>query len=359
MASNRFDAGFGARGAHYAAYCKYYPAPKRGSMADRENHPLSESAGICRLGEYFTANTNIGDLLWSKRKIGLEIESLFIDRTTGLPITKEVSQRMYLRLVGEQGWKMEEIKGDMVTKISCGGTDLIVDLGWNNFELITPTWSSDEFKTKGIDSIQTRLEDVYKAAEHYNACPSGTSYDGHADKNTLAVPDERDDIWTKLDGPVLCVLGHIASVHVNIDLKSVDEGFEFIRRLNQYYDKVNWPPRPVRDAWDKYIAESAAGYEVGRYGPPPESFPQYLKQLAKYKVFMNKNGKSGLKQVKNPKVFHDTLPIDYELFLRSVWWWSRLRVRRNNLVLEVRAIPRGNDADLRQDVENVLSLLDL
>lgn len=49
--------------------------------------------------------------------------------------------------------------------------------------------------------------------------------------------------------------------------------------------------------------------------------------------------------------------VDLDLFVTYVWWWTRLRVRRGQLVLEVRAIPRRADASLAVDVQEIVSVL--
>ncbi len=46
--------------------------------------------------------------------------------------------------------------------------------------------------------------------------------------------------------------------------------------------------------------------------------------------------------IANPAMsFAKTKDVDIDLFLRSVWWWFRLRVRGENLVLEIRDVPRS------------------
>ncbi|MBD3281375.1 hypothetical protein GF391_01375 [Candidatus Uhrbacteria bacterium] len=355
MAHNRFRDSM-VRGGHYAQRDPLLPKARWVS----ETYPAkSLSAGVHRLAGYFMCDRFINELRPYTRKIGLEVETLFIDRTSGRPICRETSQKMLLRLVSSSAWKIKEIKGDTIVRLAQAESTLIFDLGWNNVELVTPTWPADRFLFEGLAWTNARLTELYAAAEYYNARPAKTCYDGHADLDTLVMPDERDQIWTELDGPILCSLGHIASVHVNIDLKSMSEGFEFIKQLNKFYKDHDWPPKKVREIWERYIAKSYAEYEPTRYGPPPETRSDYLRQLAGYKVMMNTSRDGELQRMTKAETFYQIPIVDYELFVRSVWWWNRLRVRNNHLVLEARGIPRGNDTHLRRDVADVLSLLDL
>ncbi len=77
------------------------------------------------------------------------------------------------------------------------------------------------------------------------------------------------------------------------------------------------------------------------------------------KVVM-KRGADGYPTMCTPaRPFAQTPDADMELFLRSIWWYSRLRVRGGTLVLEVRFIPRGSDEDMHRNVEQMLAYLEV
>jgi hypothetical protein len=292
------------------------------------------------------------------RKIGLEVETLFCDRGSA-PITKDQSQVMMNQLVA-CGWTIAESKQGMTTKLvkslpGRGDFFVFYELGWNNVEVVTPTYSICDRAGLLQDVRGDILPEVYEVSP---CGPLGDYCDFSENEDTLMLPDQRDQIWLKLDGDVLPVLGHIASVHINIDLCSIAEGFEFMRLTNQMYRQMDWPPKVVADIWSRYIGESLADYEVGRYGLPPGNFEDYISRLSGYKVFMNTLG-GQLSVLSDPKPFCDTSDVDLDMFLRSVWWWNRLRVRNGQLVLEIRGIPRGSDDQMVVDCQDLFSLLKL
>jgi hypothetical protein len=75
-------------------------------------------------------------------------------------------------------------------------------------------------------------------------------------------------------------------------------------------------------------------------------------------VFVDGDNES-LIAVVPPKPFEFIQDANIELFLKSVWWLSRLRVRSGSLVLEIRPIPRESDADIKKSVMTVLAVLNI
>lgn len=331
-----------------------------------------------------------------QRQIGFEIERLFADTATGKPITRDQSQLMHLTLasalrpgLSPQGIHLvlEEVRNGTIVKSKITGNEhhaggiLFFELGWNNWEFSTETWDLDPQSLgrthRGpVPCLTTTLNTLRVISDtllHIGVVDLEKPFDGFADCDTLIMPDQRDEIWLELDGDVLRVLGHIASVHINIDVFSLKEAFEFITRLNRLNECMNWPPPEVCGIWDQYIRESRAGYEPGRYGPSPETWKEYIDQISQYKLVMLKmklESGSHLMIARPPLTKTMFQPLhDYraqslseeelDLFTRSVWWWNRLRVRNNKLVLEIRAIPRGSNKDMEEHVGVVLSALDL
>ena len=77
----------------------------------------------------------------------------------------------------------------------------------------------------------------------------------------MIIPDKRDRVWLDLDGPALFYLGHIAAIHINIDLVSIEEGEKWINKLNLFYEEAKWPAKENLLFWKKYIDESRVGYD--------------------------------------------------------------------------------------------------
>lgn len=277
-----------------------------------------------------------------ERMLGIEIESLFVNSTTKNPITLEVSQKIWKKLVENHGWRVTETKNGMLVKLSKDDYQLVYELGWNNFELNTPAFCITD-KTELFRSVANILQSFKEAANNFDAEILFSGYD-QSISSTLILPDERDKIWIELDGEeALSILGHIACVHYNLDLSSVDEGFEFMELLKPMYQEKNWFENGNAWAWKKYIKKSKAEYAADRYGiPPMNNLEQYCSSLAGFNVVMNKrkdNGRLFIPETNIPA--GETSKFDMELFLRSVWWVYRLRVRDGKLVLEIRDVPRG------------------
>lgn len=292
-----------------------------------------------------------------EQRIGLEVETLFVDRRTKEPITREQSQGIMKRLAESRhfrrcgiGTTTVEKFGDTITAVKNGVVQVFYELGWNNFELTyNPYWLTD-FPLM-FSALPDMLECLYIAALYEDAEPVKDSYDGFEDLDTLMMPDERDQAWKDLDGPVLCVLGHIASVHYNIGLTSIDEGMRWISKINELRGRHGWPSAAATHIWGRYLAESRAGYQSDRFGSTPTTnFDEYCRRLSEYKIVMNRIDGVPYRIVE-PKSFAETPDIDIELFLRSVWWGARLRVRDHELVLEIRDVPRGDDESMQTNFD--------
>lgn len=298
-----------------------------------------------------------------QRKIGLEVESLVVQKD-GRPITVGESQGIMHVLVA-CGWKIVEEKtttGEimperLIVRIECEGFAIIYELGWNNFELMTPVFAVSEAHTL-LAQTRQHLEAFAAAVTSLGLEVLYKPYDGHGDMNTLMLPDERDQIWIALDGDVLTVLGHIASVHLNIDICSVEEGMAFARGFLELCEKRSWPAPESAPLWARYLAESLAGYDHDRYGPPPLMFEAYCKRLAQMPVVMHRTDARLL--IPDPqRPFSEMENVDLDLFHRSVWWRARFRVRNGRLVMELRDIPRRTDDQMENDVSTVLVHLGL
>ncbi len=290
-----------------------------------------------------------------KRRCGFEVETLFVDRA-GRPIDRLTSQAIFHALAEKEGWTVTKTTAqNEIVLLEQAGWSLSYELGWNNLELATPASASR--LADNWDATRQRLLQLYRAARSLGARPLFHPFDRHLNVDTLMLPDQRDQIWIRLDGrDALQPLGHFSSVHLNLDLVSIEEGLELISRLDtSYFPRRIVPDNPIvwrhDQIWRTYVRESLAGYEPDRYGYPiAGSLESYCGKIATFKVVMNRLADGSLALVENPKPFGQTPDINIDLFLRSVWWYARLRVRNGQLVLEVRNIPRFDDLTNAGDI---------
>ena len=72
---------------------------------------------------------------------------------------------------------------------------------------------------------------------------------------------------------------------------------------------------------------------------------------------MNKDEMGHVKQCSPAVPFIETENPDIELYLRSVWWYSRLRKRNDLLVLEIRNIPRRTNNLIKEEWDKIKKIL--
>ncbi len=289
-----------------------------------------------RLIDYFQNGRLADD---QNRSFGVEVETLFVD-AGNRPISLATSQAIWRSLVEDFGWEATETRKGKLVELVKNDFHLIYELGRHNFEITTPAELVSDCGQlfRAYRMIET---EIFLAASSCGARPLLKGWDGFRN-NTLILPDRRDEIWVELDGlKPLSLLSHTACIHFNLDLCSVEEGWEFMAKLKEKYQQLGWPKRSNGWAWREYLKTSRANYESGRYGwPPAKSLGGYCRKLSTFRLVMNK--RAGRLSVANPAMpFTQTLDPDINLFLRSVWWIFRLRVRGGRLVLEIRDVPRG------------------
>lgn len=264
------------------------------------------------------------------RKIGVEVETQFLDKSRK-PITVGVSQAIVRELVVNHGWTISKKKSWLITEIVApDGDKILYELGRHNIELATSVLSRNEVWR----FTQTKLNQLYAVAEHYEAYP----FFGpivKTDENLLVIPDERDAVWLALDGKdALNLLARCSAVQFTIDISPV-EAIGYLNVLGSAID-VFLRDYPQDALWRRYIAESPAGYDPSRYGGPLifRDFEDYCYQLSKHKVVV------GSQLVP----FEEVSDLDIPLFLRSVWWYFRLKRYGRQLCIEVRPLARKNDS---------------
>jgi hypothetical protein len=280
----------------------------------------------------------------ASRQAGIEVESLLVD-AEGKPISHKVSEAIMAELQQEvpDGWMW------------------LYDLGWNNLELVTPPVTIAKMPALLAQTV-TQLGRLGEIAAQHGSYVLQTHVDApqYRELDTLMLPDERDSLWVQLDGrDALIPLGHFASVQFTIDCCSVTEAMEYIAALNALAYQEGWPVKESDDIWSTYIAQSRAGYSSDRYGPAPEAFDEYCARLSSQHVVMNTDKSGALYRPEAGLALAHAEQVNIELFLRSVWWTTRLKLLGGKLVLEIRFLPRKADTEIAKQWEVIRTTLGL
>ncbi len=298
-------------------------------------------AHVNQLENYFAAARSRGG------RIGTEIETFFAS-DSGEAITIECSQSIFERLVNQYGWHVSQKRDQLITSVSKGGSKVFYELGYPNLELAV----CPQEKGALIPHARSLLEELYRSAESEFAYPLFAPL-YHGKGSYLALPDERDATWLKLDGEqALSPLACISAVQFTIDL----DGESAIQKLNNLDMRSNefLATYPQDEIWKRYIATSKANYRTDRYGgygAGVETLYQYCTELSKHDVVCE--GKL--------VPFADATLENNEaitLHIRSVWWYFRLRRYGDRLCVEVRPIARRRDEQLQEQLDHVLDVLE-
>lgn len=277
------------------------------------------------------------------RRVGAEVETSFVT-ALGFPATIEAVQLGFRQLI-TVGWKALDAKGPIVTELVKDGWRISFELGRQNVELASPPMDRSDL----IAAVQATLVELYQAMAGAGLQPVFQPV-LETDEDLLIIPDERDATWLKLDGRnSLNLLARSSSVQFTFAL-SPSEAISVINRLNANRDRF-LSDYPQEVMWRRYIAESHAGYDPQRYGGPAHfcSLEHYCCELAKQPVVM------GEQLVPFAEV--DGEQLDVSLFVRSVWWYFRLKRFDDTLCVEVRSLPRREDDRLAEQfmlVEDII-----
>lgn len=274
--------------------------------------------------------------------IGSEVETQFVS-LDGSPITLETSQCIF-RYLSQHGWKATQQKANLITGLTdCYGNTFNYELGRHNIEFGSFATNTNSV----IDITLSNLQILYNAAEKFGAFPLfGPIL--QSNENLLAIPDERDAIWLQLDGKeALLPMATTSSVQFTFSASLTDAVpilNNFGRNISSFLEDY-----PQESIWRKYITGSKAGYKEDRYGGPLifDSLKNYCWQLGQHDVV----------QGANLVPFGKVENLDIPLFLRSIWWYFRLKRYGDSLCIEVRPMPRGADEDIEKQLMKVLSFV--
>lgn len=278
--------------------------------------------------------------------IGMEVETQFVDQF-GKPISLRQSQGILrsLHLREFNGWRISEQKGDLITSLKDrDGNRILYDLGWQNLELATVPRSREEI----VVYARKCLEEIYDAAKYDGAYPFfGPVLPDESD--LLVVPDQRDQIWVDLDGrEALAPLARISSVQFTISAADPYQAIFSLNRLGRMVGHFleNYPQEHV---WRKYVKNSCAGYDPLRYGGPLffRDIEHYCEELLRHNY------------VAGPRLVPCAEVADFNSsqFIRSVWWYFRLKRYGSELCIEVRPLGRYRDEEFEEQLKMVLNIV--
>jgi len=293
-----------------------------------------------RLVRYFTEGIVDKPLASS---VGIEVETSFVD-VKGQPVTLEQSQKLLISMCNNHGWFAGKVKGDLLTSIfDRNGNRILYELGRQNIELST---APGEIRNV-VENTEQALDELYLVAAETGAFPSFQPI-LKTDENLLVIPDERDAIWLKLDGrEALELLARTSAVQFTVSVP-LSKAVECLNKLGDNIGSF-LKRYPQEEYWRRYIKDSKADYHPMRYGGPLffDSIEDYCEKLVKHDVVVGPK-LVPLSQVKD---------LDLPLYLRSVWWYFRLRCYGRVLCVEIRPLARLQDEILKKQLDFVLSIL--
>ncbi len=302
-----------------------------------------------RLVRYFTEGIEgnpIGDT------IGMEVETSFIDIKTSKPITVEQSQQLFINFCHRYennwcAWKVTQRKGNLITEISDGGDRFLYELGRQNIELSTASYPGSGPTLTAISAAESLMKNMVMIAAEIGIVPNLKPI-LETNEELLVIPDERDATWLELDGrPALELLARTSAVQFTISVP-LSRAIECLNRLGERTGSF-LKGYPQEENWRRYIKESKANYHALRYGGPLffDSIKDYCKQLIKHDVVVGPNLLS----------YYQVQDLDIPLYLRSIWWYFRLRRYGNTLCIEVRPLPRRSHIKFQEQFDFVMGIL--
>jgi hypothetical protein len=250
-------------------------------------------------------------------RIGCEIETDFVDASTGSPISTGVSRAILATDYGKPSFCEHKL-----------------ELGRQKIELaIKPARSFDEL----LEHTHASLDWLYRTAAMYGARPHYAPEFEWSGRLLDEATDPRDAVWLQLDGnSALEELCRCSSVQFTIDVNPGDA----IPIINALWiaglHEIDYAANDRR--WQNYLRSSRAGYTMSRYGGPTSftNLHNYAAELSRHEVVMHEGRPTSA-------LVHQVSRLDIELYLRSVWWHYRLRRYNDTLAVEIRPFGRRGD----------------
>lgn len=273
--------------------------------------------------------------------IGMEVETSFTH--SGQPATLIQSQGVFQTLL-DRGWKISQRKGALITAIADhAGNKVLYELGRQNLEVAAVPAT----RSKVVLAMRKVLDELYDAASTQGLDPFFRPI-LYTAEDLLVIPDERDAVWVALDGRwPLMTLAMISAVQFTVEV-SIEDALPCLNRLGGAHSKF-LADYPQENIWRTYVSESKAGYRPLRYGGPLQfaGLEDYCVKLCEHDV------------VQDGRLvpYENVAELDIPLYLRSIWWYFRLRRYGDRLCIEVRPIARREDELFPQQLDMVLNTM--
>lgn len=309
------------------------------------------------LVKYFTegvGNYHLAD------RVGMEVETQFID-SRGQPIAFGVSQQIFRELYEHYNWRPTEVVFDGETYCKRitrrHGDDLEDAIGYELGRHHLEVSVAPDRPFAIIGNARLVLDELYEAASRCGASPFfGPVLD--TDEDLLVSPAILRSDFIKLNGRAsMTPLTRCSSVQFTIDAPT-DFAITCLNRLGRALPRF-LADYPQETLWRNHVRDSLAGFHPLRYGGPvsfdsssDSSFDiaVYCAELLKHDVIV------GTRLVPARQTFREG-NLDPLFFVKSIWWYFRLRRYGDRLCIEVRPIPRRSDRGMNFQLHEVLEVM--
>lgn len=281
--------------------------------------------------------------------IGLEVETIYVDES-GQPAHAGVTQAILRRMIERNNrWSVTETgfyagEKRIASIMDTHGNKIVFEIGVSNLEVVTQVAKPN----LTIETACEILQQLEQAAAIDGTCRPHLGPIVYPKKSVLAPMSEREKNFLNLDGhDVTNMMACTACVQFTIQVTPKNA----VRILERLHAKLpDFLARyPQETIWRRYVRESKAGYLESRYGGPTgfDSIADYCGRLAEHRVLTE----TGLLP------WDELSALDVAMFVKSVWWYFRLKRYGNQLCLEIRPLKRGTDDEIASQwsfVENIV-----
>ena len=164
-----------------------------------------------------------------------------------------------------------------------------------------------------------------------------------------SVRSAREEEFFQLDGyEVTNMMANTASVQFTVDV-TPENAVHHLNNLGASLPEFLLHYRQDK-LWKRYVRESKAGYRPDRYGGPVrfDSLHDYCGQLARHRVIS-----SG-----RLVAYEEATDFDPHQFIKSIWWYFRLKRYGDQLCIEIRPQERRSDESFGEQLEFALAAME-
>lgn len=275
---------------------------------------------------------------------GAEVET-FVRYRDGQPADAAACQSVF-DLFARTGWRAIRDGEWINSVVHQDGTVIKLEQGYHCLEVVSPPLPHHLL----IDQVHTKLQLLYRMLDKYGLEPVFKPL-YESEENLLAPEDPRSALWLELDG---VESGNLAARTASVQFTkqvTVESAIPILNQLNAARGAF-LHDYPQAELWHEHMATSFAGYRHDRFGGPGYfcSLQHYCSLLAEHSVIV------GQRLVPFAEADLSTTEA-LELFVKSVWWFFRLKRYGDALCIEVRPLPRRHDAQLIHQLQQVRRIM--